>query len=119
MNELDHAGLEAAADVFCNNGIDISLPWLGDMDDLERERFNAMCAAITAYLSASTDAYRAGLEAAAKVADALAEDQRATNKANPEHVKAYPAWEAYVWKYEQVAAAIRALPSPPQAGETQ
>ena len=52
------------------------------------------------------------VEECAKVADALAERQAETNRKYPDHVKAYPAWEAYVSKYREVAAAIRSLSNP-------
>ena len=42
------AALEAAAEVFASHGIDISLPWECDLDDLERERFDALDAALEA-----------------------------------------------------------------------
>lgn len=41
--------LTAASQAFCNRGIEISVPWDGDLDDLEQERFDAMVAAIDAY----------------------------------------------------------------------
>jgi len=43
------AALTAAAQAFCNRGIEIACPWEGDLDDLEQERFDAMKAAIDAY----------------------------------------------------------------------
>jgi hypothetical protein len=41
--------ITAAAQAFCNRGISIACPWEGDLDDEERERFDALVAAITAY----------------------------------------------------------------------
>jgi hypothetical protein len=46
--DRQHA-LSAASQAFQNRGIDIACPWDGDLDDLERERFDAMVAAIDAY----------------------------------------------------------------------
>jgi hypothetical protein len=42
------AQIEAAAKVFCDNGIEITCPWEADLDDVERERFNALVAALAA-----------------------------------------------------------------------
>jgi hypothetical protein len=42
------AEIEAAAEEMNNHGIDIGLPWDGDLDDLERERFDALVAALEA-----------------------------------------------------------------------
>jgi len=47
-DDRQHA-LSAASQAFQNRGIDIACPWDGDLDDLERERFDAMVAAIDAY----------------------------------------------------------------------
>jgi hypothetical protein len=49
-NERQFA-LDAASQAFCNRGIDIACPWDGDLSDEERERFDAMVAAIDAYNS--------------------------------------------------------------------
>lgn len=40
--------IEAAAAVMNDHGINICLPWEGDLDDLERERFEALKDAISA-----------------------------------------------------------------------
>ena len=40
-----------AADIFCENGIHIAVPQDGDLDDLERERYDALRAALTAALA--------------------------------------------------------------------
>lgn len=40
--------LEAAAAELGHHGIDIALPWEGTLDDLERDRFNGLVAAIEA-----------------------------------------------------------------------
>jgi hypothetical protein len=45
---VSKAEIEAAAEEMNNHGIDISLPWDGDLDDLERERFDALVAALEA-----------------------------------------------------------------------
>ena len=44
--------VRAAAEVFCDNGIHIALPQDGDLDDLERERYDTLRAALTAALAA-------------------------------------------------------------------
>lgn len=41
--------LAEAVEVFANHGIDFRLPWDCDLDDLERERFDALLAACRAY----------------------------------------------------------------------
>lgn len=41
--------ITAAAQAFCNRGIIIACPWEGDLDDEERERFDALVAAIDSY----------------------------------------------------------------------
>lgn len=41
--------ITAAAQAFCNRGIAIACPWEGDLDDAERERFDALVAAVGAY----------------------------------------------------------------------
>jgi hypothetical protein len=41
--------LTAASRAFCNRGLTISVPWEGDLDDRERELFDAMVAAIDAH----------------------------------------------------------------------
>lgn len=51
------------------------------------------------------------IEACAKVAEGLADQQRATNEAYPDHVKAYPVWRNYVFTFESVASALRSLGS--------
>jgi hypothetical protein len=43
--------LQEARDVWQEHGIEICLPWEGDMDDLDRERFQAMREACQAYHS--------------------------------------------------------------------
>lgn len=43
--------LKRAAEVFCENGFHISLPSEGDLDDVERERYETLKAALTAALS--------------------------------------------------------------------
>lgn len=40
--------VEAAAAVLCDRGIEIKLPWECDLDDLERERYEALVAALDA-----------------------------------------------------------------------
>jgi hypothetical protein len=42
--------IEAAISEFARDGITFVAPWQGDLDDLERERFNVLCAAIDAVL---------------------------------------------------------------------
>jgi hypothetical protein len=46
--------LEAAAAALEQHGINISLPWEGDLDDLEKERFDGLKAAVKAVLSDMT-----------------------------------------------------------------
>lgn len=46
-------------------------------------------------------------EDCAKVADAMANDQQATNEKHPEHAAAYETWRAAVLHYRNVAAGIR------------
>lgn len=53
MMTLTNAQIEAARDVFLENGIEFCLPWLGDMDDLDRERYDALRLALEAALSGS------------------------------------------------------------------
>ena len=43
-----HGEIEAAAEVFRNAGVDIHLPWEGDLDDREREIFEALRDALMA-----------------------------------------------------------------------
>lgn len=45
---INHKIVEAAASVFRDHGIDIRCPWNGDLDDVERERFEALCSALDA-----------------------------------------------------------------------
>lgn len=80
-----------------------SHPWISRDD---------MRAALEAALPPLGDGRAEIVEECAKVADALAERQAETNRKYPDHVKAYPAWEAYVSKYREVAAAIRFLSNP-------
>jgi hypothetical protein len=47
-NEREFA-LTAAAQAFCNRGVTIACPWEGDLDDREREIFDALVAAIDSY----------------------------------------------------------------------
>lgn len=49
------AGIDAAIKAFAERGIEFSAPWHGDLDDLERERFEALCSAIEAYISAKAE----------------------------------------------------------------
>ena len=51
----DRAIVEAAARAMAEHGLDIPLPWEGDLDDAERERFEALCAALTAALPLVAD----------------------------------------------------------------
>lgn len=44
-----HALVEAAS-AFEKHGIDFYLPWEGDLDDLERERYDALVEACRAYV---------------------------------------------------------------------
>lgn len=48
---LSPRAIEAAAQVFCDNGLEITCPWHGDMDDIERERYDALVAALEAALA--------------------------------------------------------------------
>ncbi len=43
--------VRAAAEVFCENGIHIALPQDGDLDDLERERYDTLRVALNAALA--------------------------------------------------------------------
>lgn len=43
--------IDAAKDALQAHGIDIRSPWDCDLDDLERERFDGLCAAMTAVLT--------------------------------------------------------------------
>lgn len=56
---------------------------------------------------AITAAVAAEREACALEGDRLALEQEATNARCPDHVRAYPAWEAYPSKFRQVSDAIR------------
>lgn len=47
--DSEGVALSAAAAVFADHGIEFSLPWEGTLDDLERERFDALAAACKAY----------------------------------------------------------------------
>jgi hypothetical protein len=53
MIEPTRQQIEAAAKVMNSHGIDIALPWEGDLDDLERERYEALRDAIAAALTQS------------------------------------------------------------------
>lgn len=53
-------------------------------------------------------------EECAKIADAMADDQQATNEEFPDHAKAYETWRTAVTHYRSVADCIR---SPPAAVE--
>ena len=106
-----------AADIFCENGIHIAVPQDGDLDDLERERYDALRAALTA---------------------ALAEMWRPIEEAEPNqtYLLGWHDWRDHAWCTE-VAPAIHGqrfengysnvsrhgsathfmpLPSPPKAG---
>ena len=50
MNEDD--AISEAARVLRVYGIDIALPWDGDLDDLERERYEGLVEACHAYIAA-------------------------------------------------------------------
>lgn len=50
MSEDD--AISEAAMVFANHGIEFCLPWNGDLDDLERERYEALVEACRAYTAA-------------------------------------------------------------------
>lgn len=43
--------VDAAKDALREHGIDIRAPWDCDLDDLERERFDGLCAAVAAVLT--------------------------------------------------------------------
>lgn len=70
--------LSGAAQAFCNRGFTIACPWEGDLDDGERERFDALVAAIETYNSLASrsagaeggDVARRGIYIASKVAHA-------------------------------------------------
>lgn len=49
LTEEQRFAITAAAQAFCNRGITISCPWEGDLDDEEREQFDALVAAIDAH----------------------------------------------------------------------
>ncbi len=48
MNDATKDEIEAAAEVFRHHGVDIHLPWDGDLDDREQELFKALCDALAA-----------------------------------------------------------------------
>ena len=60
----DRAIVEAAARAMAEHGLDIPLPWEGDLDDAERERFEALCASLAA-----------ALPLVAEIADRLTDDE--------------------------------------------
>lgn len=49
--QVTDAMLRAAANIFCEAGLPIHLPQDGDLDDVERERYEALRAAIEAALA--------------------------------------------------------------------
>lgn len=49
MTDLEKHAIVGAAAALEENGIEITLPWEGDQDDLERERYRGMLAACRAY----------------------------------------------------------------------
>lgn len=51
MSKLDKDALANAVQAMCDHGIEIHLPQDGDLDDLEMERYDALRAAILAYLT--------------------------------------------------------------------
>lgn len=51
MSKLDKDALANAAQAMCDHGIEIRSPDDGDLDDLEAERYDALRAAILAYLT--------------------------------------------------------------------
>ena len=51
----DADAISDAAMVFAGHGIEFSLPWNCDLDDLERERYEALVAACRAYHAAMTE----------------------------------------------------------------
>ncbi len=68
--------LTAAAQAFCNRGITIACPWEGDLDDEERERFEALVAAIDSYVALSAIPSTGSGEMAAKLVEELAEAEK-------------------------------------------
>ncbi|MDN3278806.1 hypothetical protein QWJ07_31405 [Frankia sp. RB7] len=46
-------------------------------------------------------------EDCAKIADAMADDQQATNEKYPDHARAYPSWRSAIQHYRSVADRIR------------
>jgi len=46
MDAEKNTTIEKARDILRKHGIDISLPWEGDLDDQERERFEGLKAAV-------------------------------------------------------------------------
>ena len=53
---MDEAGaISEAAMVFASHGIEFALPWNGDLDDLECERYDALVEACHAYADALKD----------------------------------------------------------------
>lgn len=65
------------------------------------------------YARGMKDARAEAVEECAKIADAMADNQQATNDKYPEHAKAYDNWRYTVDHYRAVAAAIRASAVPP------
>jgi hypothetical protein len=51
MTTITDEMLKRAAKVFCDGGFEISLPSEGDLDDVERERYETLKAALTAALA--------------------------------------------------------------------
>jgi hypothetical protein len=51
LSEPEKAAIEAAARAFSFRGIEFNLPWNGDLDDLEQERFAALLIACRSYKS--------------------------------------------------------------------
>ena len=47
--------MEAARDAFARHGIDFRFPWECDLDDLERERYDALREALEAAMNAQTN----------------------------------------------------------------
>jgi hypothetical protein len=45
---LPTQAIEAARDAMRERGIEVYLPWEGDLSDLENERYEALCAALIA-----------------------------------------------------------------------
>ena len=51
--QITDAMLRAAANIFCEAGLPIHLPQDGDLDDVERERYETLRAALSAALAAA------------------------------------------------------------------